>query len=44
MSENFIKIAQKNRSIKRKLARRKNELQYEAYKVDLVYNKEDKTI
>lgn len=44
MSDNFVKIAQKNRIIKRKIARNKNELQYEAYKVDLVINKEDKNI
>ena len=44
MSDNFVKIAQKNRIIKRKIARNKNELKYEAYKVDLVINKEDKNI
>ena len=44
MSDNFVKITQKNRIIKRKIARNKNELQYEAYKVDLVINKEDKNI
>lgn len=44
MSDNFKKIAQKNRIIKRKIARNKNELQYEAYKVDLVFNKEDRNI
>ena len=44
MSDNFVKIAQKNKIIKRKIARNKNELQYEAYKVDLVINKEDKNI
>lgn len=44
MSDNFVKIALKNRIIKRKIARNKNELQYEAYKVDLVINKEDKNI